>query len=454
MHREKLLDERKGNTMDYKNKAERIIYDCLINPYLVKTPQYIGTELELPVIATKDAKGSHKVVIDGLLRYMISNCGFTRESVGSDGFIVRISNGIDALSCDYSYQIFEFSMGKDICINKIEQRFSKLYKTVKDYLNGHGFIITGMGTHHFGLDFADDSQYTHDLFYSAVRRFILDNTQQHDPSRYYTEMASAQSHIEVDGTRIIDAMNLEIKLDFIRALLFSNSLPNKSVQNYLDYPDSTICIRDYLWRQQYLPNVDPQNHLYSNLEDLICHIRNLKLFCETDDDGHLVVFNPITLNDYFADDAKIEKGLSCFRSFEHVVLNNHATLEIRDDCMQPVNNAFVPLAFNLGVLNNIDRVSHVVDLFLSEINMFDFAVLREKAVTRQEIAPREQISELLMSVVDCAKEGLMLRGYGEEQYLKCLYDRIKVMMSPAEYTLSELKAGRTMLDVAMEFSYQ
>lgn len=428
--------------------CEQIVFKEMVAPFFEKEPRYIGAEIET-ILFSPFGNKNNKEAADQVFRKLIQQKGFQVEITGTDGFLVRVSNGKDAISCDYSYQLLEFSMGKDTSISAIEERFYDYCSFMRSEFAKMGFIFTGMATNHFRLPFDDDEQYTHDPFYTQVRKFVLEKSSYKDPAYFYPMMASAQSHIEVRGEDILKIFNLFNRLDFVRAMLFSNSLPNTQIeQNYFQYPEDLICARDILWDNQALPNTGVIERDFSRLDDLVDHISNQKIFVNIVD-GSPVLSDPIDVREHL----KNGGNLSTYRSFEHVVINQYHVVEVRSDCTQPLRDAFSPLAFNLGVANNWQPVYEILDCFYSDLNLpKNNAILRRMAITQKIKMSEANVKLLLHKIVECAEHGLIKRGLGEEKHLKCLYERIENGTNPALDSLHMLEQGYDLLSIAKKYS--
>jgi len=433
-------------------RAEKIIREQLINPYYKKDSSYIGVEIETYIVCL-DKKCDTKTAICEVFQKLVDEYDFQVVIRGTDGNLVRVDNGVDGISCDYCYQLLEFSFGKAETIGEIAERFQKYYHIIMPLLKERGHMFTGMATNHFPIDYTEDKNFTMDPFYSKVREYVREYTTHKDPTYFYTMMASVQTHIDVNGEKLLSLYNLFNKLDFVRALLFANSLPNETrEQNYIKYPDKLLCARDLIWDNQGLPNTGLIDQEFHTMDELVEHISNLKVFIEVLD-GDLHIFEPITLNEYFEDSTKEAIGLSCFRSFEHVVLNNNHVLEVRSDCTQPVCDAFAPVAFNVGIAYKMDEAADVLEDFLKRNDIQKTnSELRYMAITNQTIAKEEELKTFLMKLYQIAKKGLEERGYHEENFIKCLEERIENGMSPALKTQQMRKEGISLIEVAKQFS--
>ncbi len=428
--------------------AKEQIYRELIQPYFEKDAKYIGAEIETILFPLTDDL-NNKAAVQKVLKKLIEEKDFKATIIGSDDCIVRISNGIDAVSCDYSYQVFEFSFGKDVSVNSIADRFYGYCSFLQEEFRKLGFMFTGMGTNFFKLSFDSDEQFTHDPFYNQVRRFVADYSSEENVANFYTMMASAQSHIDVKGEQLLTLYNLFNRLDFARALLFSNSIPNKKDDgNYDKFPKNLICTRDYQWSYQPLPNLGIIEKDLSSLDELVDHIAQQKIFADIST-GKPVFIVPEKVEDFVAKD----NTTATYRSFEHVVINQYHALEVRSDCTQPFYNAFAPLAFNLGIANNWEAAYGILDAFYKKSGLEqNNALLREMAITQKIDMKDPIVKEMLTDLVNVAENGLKSRNLNEEKHLQCLYERIEKGMNPALYMIQELNAGKTPLDIAKEFS--
>lgn len=95
-------------------------------------------------------------------------------------------------------------------------------------------------------------------------------------------MQSIQTHLDIptssDGQALLNTFNLFNKLEFVRAILFSNSLPNKTSlpPNYF-YPENVLCARDFNWDFSEFPR-DHINQEFHFLDELAEYISKIKLY--------------------------------------------------------------------------------------------------------------------------------------------------------------------------------
>ena len=125
-------------------------------------------------------------------------------------------------------------------------------------------------------------------------------------------------------------------------------------------------------------------------------------------------------------------------------------MEIRSDCTQPLYDAFVPPAFNLGIAHNLEKAIQRTNEFLKDT---DFTNSYLRRCVSEGLGIKEFSTEELLSyagdMVQIAEEGLMKRGLGEETLIKNLYKRAETLQCPAMYTLNNIN---TLDDVIEKYS--
>lgn len=188
------------------------------------------------------------------------------------------------------------------------------------------------------------------------------------------------------------------------------------------------------------------------MEALIEYLSQQKIFLNVQK-GKLCCFNPISLCEYFSNEDNPNEDIYRYRSFERVVVNNCRHLEVRGDCTQPLKEAFAPTAFNVGIAYNFKESIEITEKFLKDNNITESnSILREKAITCQPICNDKIMVEFLVDLINCAKQGLLKRGYGEEIYLTPLYERAETLSCPAKKQLNLLKNGASIDDIILENS--
>ncbi|MDE7252745.1 MAG: hypothetical protein K2O32_07375 [Acetatifactor sp.] len=423
-------------------RAKQIVKTYLIDPFKEKEYGYIGMEFEYPVICLGEAV-SFREIGSAFLEKLMEEHGFQEEIKGTDGYFVRVSRDGDSVSYDYSYGLFELSMGKQRNLHTLRARMLPLLKLAQEYYRTYDCILTGMGTRPVK---AKNVEYTCDPFYIMIREFVEKYAREKDPARYFPNMFSVQTHIDVPYANLLETYNLFNRLDFVRGLLFSNSLDLGGEGN-INY-----CVRDQIWDRCGIPNTGIYDKRFDSLDELAGAISQEEIFVETDGE-RLYAMKPTRLADYFADNDIPQECIRMFRSFRRVVLNSYHVLEVRGDCIQPVKDSFVTAAFHVGIAYNYKKAAKMLERFLAAHRISaSNAALREMAVTGREIAAEEDMKLLLYQLTDIAKEGLAKRGYGEESLLEPLRGRILHFTNPAKELHKALQSGENIKDILFRYA--
>ncbi|MCM1089953.1 MAG: hypothetical protein NC092_00565 [Butyrivibrio sp.] len=423
-------------------RAKQIIKEYLIDPFKEKEYSYIGMEFEYPVICLGGA-ASFREIGSAFLARLMEEHGFQEELRGTDGYYVRVSKDGDSVSYDYSYGLLELSMGKQRSLHTLRARMLPLLKLAQEYYRTYDCVLTGMGTRPVR---ERNVEYTCDPFYTMIREYLERYTEDKRPDKCFPNMFSVQTHIDVPYADLLETYNLFNRLDFVRGLLFANSL-GLSEGGRVNY-----CVRDWLWDSCGIPNTGIYDKSFASLEELAEEISREKIFVEKDGE-RLYVIKPTRLADYLADKDTPQERIRLFRSFKRVVLNSYHVLEVRGDCTQPVKDSFVTAAFHVGIAYNYRKAARVLERFLTDHKLgASNSELREMAVAGREIAAEEDMKLLLYQLLDIAREGLAARGYGEEILLTPLRERVLRFTNPAKELHKALQAGTDIRELLFRYA--
>lgn len=389
---------------------EKLIERAFLEPFDGKDYGNVGVELEFPLINMEGGAVDENAA-KGVFEYFL-NDGF-KVAIEEDGEIFFIENEDgDCLSFDNSYNNFEFSMsyGDDLCA--IERRFQNLRKRAQKYFTERGHTLAGRGTNpnKKNIKQAHVNFSTYNMVDEYLHAFGKDTPYPDFPAY----LSSAQTHLDIPRRDIPKAYSLFAKLDFARALLFSNS-PDFDGKGY-------ICYRDFLWEQSAFslcPNITGKvDETFENEEDVIAYIAKKGIFNRLRN-GKYEIFAPVTLKEYFKREDAREEDIECYLSFKNVEITRRGTLEIRSDCAQVRGYEFSPAAFNLGILYKMDEAEKCLDKFFEENNITGSnSYLRNEVIAGRSIADEKKTDAFLNSLWDIAKEGLETRGKGEERLLR------------------------------------
>ena len=127
-------------------KIYQAIYDKYIVPTKIIRKNYIGVEIELPIVNMSGGSTPEDAVHD-IAELFSNKFGFTAAGWDSDGFVTMFENGEngDILSFDCSYSNLELSFGKAKTLFEVYDRFKSYYGFLNDNFITRNCTLTGMG---------------------------------------------------------------------------------------------------------------------------------------------------------------------------------------------------------------------------------------------------------------------------------------------------------------------
>ncbi|MBO5021526.1 MAG: hypothetical protein J6D52_12745, partial [Clostridia bacterium] len=318
--------------------ARKIVQKEFIAPFCKKGRKNIGVELEFPLLNLAKAPVDKKLAL-GLLEKMLSS-GFRVAEYGADSnpaFIINDDG--DVLSFDNSYNNFEFSMEKCENLYEMSQRFYKLYEGVQNYLLPLGYSLCGIGANPFHPHLT--SSPVSFPVYSLIKEFLgsFSGGTYHSYTDFPAYLSSVQTHLDVPIDNLAKALTLFADLDFVRALLFSNSPAFPDSEGF----ENAVCFRDYLWEKSGFGslqnNVGKVEGKFSSAKDIENLILSRSMFYRVRDSKYELVPETTVAKYFLRTDAK-EEDINSYLSFQNVEITRRGTLEVRSDCAQPIKDAF------------------------------------------------------------------------------------------------------------------
>ena len=142
------------------------------------------------------------------------------------------------------------------------------------------------------------------------------------------------------------------------------------------------------------------------------------------------------------------------RSFKFLDLTYRGTIEYRSACTQPIRDVMSVGAFQLGLKHNLDKLEQL--LYNDKViyhQGYNATELRKLLLKRElpSFVDEDKLYALIGEVLDLSREGLIKRGFGEEKYLDCLYERVENHTNPARRMLEELENGVKIEEIIREY---
>lgn len=442
---------------------EEELYKKYIEPTKKKRNDYIGIEIEIPILNYKKQAVNFQTVFEVTDQFM-KEFGFRAEGIDDEGHIysaVNPQNG-DILSYDCSYNNLELSLGKEVDLHTLYQRFQKYYRFLQKKFNQNQHRLTGMGVNPYRI-------YNHNvpipngryrmLFHhlGSYKKYQLP-MYFHDYPEFGTFSSASQVQLDISYDKLLETLEAFSKLEPIKALLFSNSV-------LLDSPFSDLlCCRDMFWEQSTL-GINPHNiGMYDcsleSIDDLLAYIESTSIYC-LERDGKYINFSPIRIMEYFKQSEvtgeyfdgnqyreiqiipRIE-DINYLRTFKFEDLTFRGTVEFRSVCCQPIQDCMTVSAFHLGLKNHVEELNSILqnDHVLYHKG-YTATELRKMLVKRElpDFVCQDQLYTLAEKIVDLSKKGLKQRGFHEEVFLNPLYERIQNHTNPAKAMLEHIEQG-------------
>ncbi|WP_303826200.1 glutamylcysteine synthetase [Ruminococcus flavefaciens] len=452
----------------------KAIYDKYIAPTTKERPDYIGVEIEMPVVNLSGQPVDEAVSIKTAESF-IRQFGFIASGSDTDGNITSAKHEQtgDILSFDCCYSNLELSFGKAVGLFEIKDRFECYCRFLNSEFAKHGYTITGMGVNP-NADI-NHNQPIQNERYRMLYHYLHSYQQHknevamrfHERPDFGTFTSASQVQLDVRYDELTDVINVFGLLEPYKALLFANSyLPN--------YPDF-LCVRNMLWEhsmQGYNPhNVGMFEKILTNTDELIDYIGTQSIYC-TMRDGKYVNFTPLTLDEYFSRDSvegeyfdgeKYRKisftpeisDLEYLRTFKFEDLTFRGTIEYRSSCCQPLSEAMTVAAFHTGLKEKLYELKKIVEnddvIYSHGFNATEL----QKLLSKQKLPDyidEGAVERQLFRILDLSSEGLIQRGLGEETLLAPLYERVRRHTNPARTMLEGIKNGISLINYIEQYA--
>ena len=440
--------------MKYDDILTKKIYNTFINPIYIKKQNFIGIELEFPII-NLDKKPVDVCMLQKIMNLLITNYNFKKLATDKDERIYSIQNSInkDIICFECSYNTLEFSMYRDKDIVSISKRFYDYFNIINKILISKNHTMTGLGFNPY-YKFTNSSAIKNNRYekiYSLIN-VLKKYSRIGQNNNLFSYICSAQTHLDIDLSYLTKFLNVISKIEWIKAILFSNSLnPDFNKKN-----KNCLCVRDLIYKNSIFSsnknNTNGFDIKLNSVNDLIDNILDRSIYYVYRNNT-FIFFNPIKLKDYFNQKNfigykftykdKIQKiklsplcdDIQYFRSYKPLEITKLGTVEIRSDCQQSLNRTFSPSAFCIGILENLDQTEQYINKYFPLIlKKYSNSQLREIFIYENNIInalKNSEIFKFIKDIIFMSYDGLKKRNFGEEIFLKYLIENIDNLDSPA-----------------------
>ena len=414
-----------------KQQAIKLLKEKYLSNMKEDSELFVGVELEFPIVETNGNKTNIEVT-KNLFRTLANLSDFEVEKIDDDQNPIQLvhCSSKDRILFELSYNTIEFAFERARSINEVAKRFEAYLKIIQPILQENNHEIQGHGIHPLWKE--NDNSPVKIERYKMLMAFLAMNgtgMKTHSYPSYGAFICGNQLQLDVrrdNYLRIINAFN---KIEAAKAYLFSNS-------EFTAEAWDTKIARDIFWEESlhgyYKENVGVYPKDYQSEQEFFNNLARTAIFTATRG-GKSYYFKPIRVEDYldqkeiiaYTTDGKekninpVKEDLKQHRSYQFQDLTARGTVEFRSVCTQPLETTFAPIAFELGLFVELEKLEN----YLEDSSFFkneeqDYRKLRKKyskkILSKEE---KEAIQSFSKDLLDIAEAGLMKRGYGEEKFL-------------------------------------
>lgn len=414
-----------------KQQAIKLLKEKYLSNMKEDSELFVGVELEFPIVETNGNKTNIEVT-KNLFRTLANLSDFEVEKIDDDQNPIQLihCSSKDRILFELSYNTIEFAFERARSINEVAKRFEAYLKIIQPILQENNHEIQGHGIHPLWQE--NDNSPVKIERYKMLMAFLAMNgtgMKTHSYPSYGAFICGNQVQLDVRRDNYLLIINAFNKIEAAKAYLFSNSEFSAEAWD-------TKIARDIFWEESlhgyYKENVGIYPKDYQSEEEFFNNLARTAIFTATRE-GKSYYFKPIRAEDYLdqkeitaytADGNEkiikpVKEDLKQHRSYQFQDLTARGTVEFRSVCTQPLETTFAPIAFELGLFVELEKLEN----YLEDSSFFkneeqDYRKLRKKyskkILSKEE---KEAIQSLSKDLLDIAEAGLMKRGYGEEKFL-------------------------------------
>lgn len=414
-----------------KQQAIKLLKEKYLSNMKEDSELFVGVELEFPIVETNGNKTNIEVT-KNLFRILANLSDFEVEKIDDNQNPIQLihCSSKDRILFELSYNTIEFAFERARSINEVAKRFEDYLKIIQPILQENNHEIQGHGIHPLWKE--NDNSPVKIERYKMLMAFLAMNgtgMKTHSYPSYGAFICGNQVQLDVRRYNYIRIINAFNKIEAAKAYLFSNSEFSAEAWD-------TKISRDIFWEESlhgyYKENVGIYPKDYQSEEEFFNNLARTAIFTATRE-GKSYYFKPIRVEDYLdqkeitaytADGNEkiinpVKEDLKQHRSYQFQDLTARGTVEFRSVCTQPLETTFAPIAFELGLFVELEKLeSYLEDSSFFKNEEQDYRKLRKKyskkILSKEE---KEAIQSFSKDLLDIAEAGLMKRGYGEEKFL-------------------------------------
>ena len=414
-----------------KQQAIKLLKEKYLSNMKEDSELFVGVELEFPIVETNGNKTNIEVT-KNLFRTLANLSDFEVEKKDDDQNPIQLvhCSSKDRILFELSYNTIEFAFERAHSIDEVAKRFEAYLKIIQPILQENNHEIQGHGIHPLWKE--NDNSPVKIERYKMLMAFLAMNgtgMKTHPYPSYGAFICGNQVQLDVRRDNYIRIINAFNKIEAAKAYLFSNS-------EFSSEAWDTKIARDIFWEESlhgyYRESVGIFPKDYQSEEEFFNNLARTAIFTVTRE-GKSYYFKPIRVEDYldqkeitaYTTDGNekninpVKEDLKQHRTYQFQDLTARGTVEFRSVCTQPLETTFAPIAFELGLFVQLEKLENYLEhcSFLRNEKQ-DYRNLRKKyskkILSKKE---KEKIKTFSKELLEISKSGLLERGYEEEKYL-------------------------------------
>ena len=414
-----------------KQQAIKLLKEKYLSNMKEDSELFVGVELEFPIVETNGNKTNIEVT-KNLFRTLANLSDFEVEKRDDDQNPIQLvhCSSKDRILFELSYNTIEFAFERAHSIDEVAKRFEAYLKIIQPILQENDHEIQGHGIHPLWKE--NDNSPVKIERYKMLMAFLAMNgtgMKTHPYPSYGAFICGNQVQLDVRRDNYIRIINAFNKIETAKAYLFSNSEFSAEAWD-------TKIARDIFWEESlhgyYRENVGIYPKDYQSEEEFFNNLARRAIFTVIRE-GKSYYFKPIRVEDYldqkeitaYTTDGNekninpVKEDLKQHRTYQFQDLTARGTVEFRSVCTQPLETTFAPIAFELGLFVQLEKLENYLEhcSFLKNEKQ-DYRNLRKKyskkILSKEE---KDKIKTFSKELLEISKSGLLERGYEEEKYL-------------------------------------
>lgn len=414
--------------------TDKLLYQYLTEGISKNKKNHVGIELEFPLVSAP-GKAFDPNIAHTLMGAM-KPLGYEISRVGQDETPLAVKDGDgNVLTFDTCLENVEFASTSAPSLWPLYRRFREMLVAEQTALRREDHFLLGVGFNPFLAKEHNAHLIERELTLAIAEYFQHHRMKRRYVKDFYCVISSEQIHFNTTPEELPRLFELFTRLDWMNIMLFANSPARLDGKHFL-------CARNELYMKSSFKQiglVGAQELGLSTAEEIAHSYENICLFMRKRD-GALNVFTPTPVKEYFQQPNAMEDDIHYLDLERNIVTTSYGTVEYRILCAQPFNNAFAPSAFNLGLRTVLDETLTLARDFDKHHPMpSPNERNRQASLGSCAFSSTEDTLHYARELLSLAKKGLRQRGFGEENMLDPLEDRMTLLDSPAAWLFREEK---------------